>query len=82
MSKRRPYVIHVHQQRIRQGLPAVIIRSSRGGKTLGYHTEVKLSGDVRVVQPDSKLSCGARVWIEAEHAECACPEAEHQADIA
>ena len=55
--------IHVHQQRLRAGEPALIVRI--GGRSRSeYFTTVSVAGPATVVQPGSPLSCGARAWIE------------------
>lgn len=54
--------VHIHQQNLRAGKPAVIVRLG-SGRT--YHfREVEVTGSLKVVQSDSPLSCGARAWIE------------------
>lgn len=69
-------IIHVHQQRLRKGDPAIILKTSPNGKHLGYHHRVEFD-DGAVVQPGKQLSCGARAWIEVGNARCACPEGTH-----
>lgn len=54
-------VVHVHQQRIRQGLPAIIVR--RRGKSRHF-TRVEIQGPSTVVHSQCADSCGARVVIE------------------
>jgi hypothetical protein len=56
-------VIHVHQQKIRKGEPAIIVRTWRGST---HHREVTIDGPCRIMQPEVPLDCGARVWIEAD----------------
>ena len=53
--------VHIHQQRLRKGLPAVIHRTYKGSE---YHREFQIPQEARVVQSDKPLSCGARAWIE------------------
>lgn len=55
--------LHVHQQRLRSGQPALIVRTSRGSESM-YWTTVTVNGETRLVQPGGKLSCGARAWME------------------
>ena len=55
--------LHVHQQRLRQGLPALIVRTSNGSESQ-YWTDVEVNGTTRLVQPGNALSCGAKAWIE------------------
>lgn len=54
-------VIHVHQQRIKQGLPSVIVR--RRGKSRHF-TRVEIDGPSVMIHSTIPDSCGARVWIE------------------
>jgi hypothetical protein len=54
-------IIHVHQQKIRKGEPALIVRTYKGST---HHRTVKLTGEATLVQPGHADSCGARVWIE------------------
>jgi hypothetical protein len=73
MPRKKPKVIvHVHRQRIAQNVkhctnePAIIIRR---GRQREYAHQVRLVGEVRMVSSmASPLSCGARVWIEADDA--------------
>lgn len=63
-----PYIIHVHQQRLRRGEPAIIVRYGRSGTGKnhhGYHEAVVLPAGGTLAQADKPLSCGARAWIEA-----------------
>jgi len=53
--------VHIHQQRLRKGLPAVIHRTYKGSE---YHREFKIPQGATVIQPDKPLPCGARAWIE------------------
>jgi hypothetical protein len=65
-------IIHVHQQKIRAniGKPAAEQEPPLTVKTYksnDYAFEVEILGPSRVVySPDKPLSCGARVWIEAQ----------------
>ena len=55
--------LHVHQQRLRAGKPALIVREGgRSGSV--YWSTVEVLGPSRMVQPGRALSCGARAWIE------------------
>ena len=64
------HIIHVHQQKIRQGLAAIIDRTYKGS-THSNRLEIvcpcgcdyTAAVIVQVEEPDS---CGARVWIEAK----------------
>ena len=49
--------VHIHQQRLRQGLDAVIHRSE-------YLRTFTIPKGATVIQSDKPLSCGARAWIE------------------
>lgn len=55
--------IHVHQQRLRAGLPALIVRVD-GSSRKEYFEWVELKGESRVLQPGKSLSCGAKAWME------------------
>ena len=57
-------IIHVHQQKIRKGEPAIIVRTYRGST---HHRAISVDGPVTIVQSDKPDSCGARVWIEAKY---------------
>lgn len=56
-------IIHVHQQRIKQGLPAVIVRTYKGSQ---HFTRVEINGPSVMVHSPEPDRCGARVWIETE----------------
>tara|TARA_R100000458_G_C8246241_1_gene224144 strand:- start:608 stop:790 length:183 start_codon:yes stop_codon:yes gene_type:complete len=53
--------VHIHQQRLRKGLPAIIHRTYKGSE---YHKEFEIPKGAKVIQPEKPLSCGARAWIE------------------
>ncbi len=53
--------VHIHQQRLRKGLPAIIHRTYKGTT---YHTEFVIPEGAKVIQPEKPLPCGARAWIE------------------
>jgi hypothetical protein len=55
--------VHIHQQRLRKGLPAIIHRTYKGSE---YHQEFEIPKGAKVIQPEKQLSCGARAWIEWE----------------
>ena len=55
------HVVHVHQQKLRKGEPAIIDRTYQGST---HHRELELPGSARIVQSDTPDRCGARVWIE------------------
>jgi hypothetical protein len=64
------HIIHVHQQKIKKGLDAIIDRTYKGST---HHRRVEIicpcgCGHVAatVVQSETPDSCGARVWIEAQ----------------
>ena len=63
MSKKK--VIHVHQQKIKKGEPAIIVRTYKGSQ---HFTVVEINGPSKMVHSPNPDSCGARVWIET-HAE-------------
>lgn len=54
-------ILHVHQQKIKCGEPAVIVR--RRGKSQHF-TRVHILGESVMVHAQEPDSCGARVWIE------------------
>lgn len=58
-------IIHIHQQRIKKGEPAVILR--RRGKSLHF-SRVEVNGPSTIVHSPTPDRCGARCWIET-HAE-------------
>lgn len=63
------HIIHVHQQRIRQGLDAIIDRTYKGSTYSRRRTIVcpECAAVVgAVVQSDMPDRCGARVWIEVQ----------------
>jgi hypothetical protein len=63
------HILHVHQQDIKKGLPAIIDRTYQGST---HHTRLEIvcpCGCEEVaavfVQSPTPDACGARVWIEA-----------------
>lgn len=66
------HIIHVHQQKIKKGLDAIIDRTYKGSK---HSREVTIlcpncgCQSAKVVQSETPDSCGARVWIEAHNVE-------------
>lgn len=65
--------VHVNQHKIRGNLkhgrndPPIAIRGP--GRGVRYAYEVELVGAARVIySPNKPLSCGARLWIEADDA--------------
>lgn len=58
-------IVHVHQQKIKKGEPAVILR--RRGKSRHF-TKVEILGPSVMVHSPTPDSCGARVWIETHAA--------------
>lgn len=63
------HVIHIHQQKIRAGVAAIIDRTYKGST---HHRAVVIvcpccgADAARIVQPEQPDRCGARVWIEAQ----------------
>jgi hypothetical protein len=64
------HILHVHQQKIRKGLDAIIDRTYKGST---HHRRVDIicpcgcdKVAATIVQSDIPDSCGARVWIEAQ----------------
>lgn len=57
------HVIHVHQQKIKKGEPAIIDRTWKGSTHL---TRLRINGPCEVVHSQSPDHCGARVWIETK----------------
>ena len=55
--------IHVHQQKIRKGEPAIIVRDYKGSK---HYSQVEILGPSTMVHASEPDSCGARVWITTE----------------
>lgn len=63
------HVIHVHQQKIKKGLDAIIDRTYKGSRhSRGVSVMCPSCGSLaaKVIQSDIPDKCGARVWIEAE----------------
>jgi len=63
------HIIHVHQQKIRKSLDAIIDRTYKGSKhSRGLTVLCPNCGHeaAKIVQSDIPDSCGARVWIEAQ----------------
>ncbi len=56
-------VLHVHQQLIKKGEPALICRTYRGST---HHTRIDILGPSTLVHSPSPDRCGARVWIETD----------------
>ena len=57
------HTIHVHQQKIRRGEPAIIDRTYKGST---HWKKVRIDGPCTIVHYDTPDRCGARVWIETE----------------
>jgi hypothetical protein len=53
-------IVHVHQQKIRKGEPAIIVRTHKGSS---HFSQVDIQGGCTVVHAEEPDSCGARVWI-------------------
>lgn len=62
-------VLHVHQQKIRKGEPALIVRTYKGSK---HFSRVEIQGPCVLVHADEPDRCGARVWIEADSGDLVC----------
>jgi hypothetical protein len=63
------HIIHVHQQKIKKGLAAIIDRTYKGSKHSKSITIICSNCGheaAKVVQSDTPDKCGARVWIEAD----------------
>lgn len=56
-------VIHIHQQKIRKGEPAIIVRTYQG---VHHYADVEILGPSRVIHSATPDRCGARVWIETD----------------
>ena len=56
-------IVHVHQQKIKKGEPAIIVRTYKG---VTHHTELTIDGPMKLVQSPTPDRCGARVWIETD----------------
>lgn len=55
--------IHVHQQNMRTGAPAIIVRTYKGSR---HYRRVEIDGPCTMVQSATPDHCGARVWIETQ----------------
>lgn len=61
--------IHVNQGYIKSNVkngtdyPVITIKE---GKKNSYAHEVEILGPSRIVYPEKKMACGARVWIETD----------------
>lgn len=55
------HVVHVHQQKLRNGEPCIIDRTYRGST---HHRELTIPAGAKIIQSDTPDRCGARVWIE------------------
>ena len=63
------HIIHIHQQKIKKGLDAIIDRTYKGSRhSRGLPVMCPHCGNeaAKIVQSDIPDKCGARVWIEAE----------------
>lgn len=54
-------IIHVHQQKIKKGEPAIIVRTYKGST---HYSKITIKGDCVMVHSPEPDRCGARVWIE------------------
>ncbi len=57
------HVIHVHQQKIKKGEPAIIDRTYKGST---HWTRVRVNGPCEIIHSQEPDRCGARVWIETD----------------
>lgn len=55
--------IHVHQQLIRKGEPAIIVRTYLGSK---HFSKVEILGPSTMIHSPEPDRCGARVWLTTE----------------
>jgi hypothetical protein len=61
--------IHVHRPTLARNLklgtddPAVSVMTYRGTT---HHHEVEILGPSKMIQSETPLSCGARVWVETQ----------------
>ncbi len=55
--------VHVHQQLMRKGEPAIIVRTYKGST---HHRQIEIHGPSKLVQSTIPDKCGARVWLEAD----------------
>lgn len=62
-------IVHVHQQRIRKGEPALIVRTYRGSQ---HFSRVEINSPAVLVHSPEPDSCGARVWIETDSKGLVC----------
>lgn len=63
------HIIHVHQQKIKKGEPAIIDRTYKGvshSRALVIKCHSCKSEVAKIVQSETPDRCGARVWIEAQ----------------
>jgi|TARA_R110000824_G_scaffold100098_2_gene237976 hypothetical protein len=63
--------VHINQHKIRRNAktgdrePVITVKTYKSNE---YATSVRINGPSKVVySPDRPLSCGAKVWIEAEY---------------
>lgn len=54
--------IHIHQQRLKQKLPPIIVRTYKGVR---YAKRVKVNS-AEIIWSEEPLDCGARVWISTD----------------
>lgn len=62
-------IVHVHQQAIKRGEPALIVRTYRGSQ---HFSRVEINGPSVLVHSETPDKCGARVWIEADSKDLVC----------
>jgi hypothetical protein len=59
-------VIHVHTTLMKQGEPAIIVRTHRGSS---HYEHVRCNGPFEVTQSEEPLrGCGAHIWITTHSA--------------
>ena len=58
-------ILHVHQQKIKKGEPALIVRTYKGST---HYSRVEINGPAVLVHASEPDRCGARVWIEVDDA--------------
>lgn len=64
-------VLHVHQQEIKKGNPALICRTYKGST---HHRSIVINGPAQLIQSEVPDSCGARVWISCDFNDLIFPE--------
>jgi hypothetical protein len=62
-------ILHVPQQAIKKGEPALIVRSYKNSQ---HFSRIEVNGPSVLVHSAEPDRCGARVWIEADTADLVC----------